>query len=187
MAPASAVFQVVASSDEAAPAIDFERQENSTNSWLAIDDMIRGNMATDQAILRRTKVLVDAPQGDACDMFPVSGTTGLFSERAVEVFGNALSDYAELLQITVNDKPYFFLKPTNRLPCLDRERSIVVPFPSDPKSVMKIKKYVFDKSRIHDPVVFFIPEVPYLFCTETIIQRSKAACLRWICFDPVDR
>ena len=170
------VFLVRPSIEEDRPEINFGRPENKKTDWLLVDQVLRGERREEDypSIL----VLVDHPEAERWDYYSVAGTCGLMSQRAVDLLEPYALPYFKFFQAWLNGASFFFPKRIHTLDCLDRQRSILVPFRTDPTHVKEIKRYRFRMESIIDPVLFSIPEVPSMFASQTIERLVRERELR---------
>ena len=170
------VFLVTPSTEEGRPCIDFTFRQNPENNWLLVDQVLRGERPAKD--YPSVLILVDHPEAEAWDLYTVPGTFGLMSERAVDLLLPYASGYFQFFQAWLNRASFFFLKRRLALDCLDRERSIFVPFGSGPHAIKLIKRFCFRKECIPDPLLFSIPDTPDLFATQTIERIIREEGLR---------
>src|SRR5262249_31676940 len=115
--------------------------------------------------------------------FEVAGTYGLLSKEVIEVIGDFMLQWFDLLEAQVNGRPFFLLRKKDTLSCFDQQNSIVISFPHQPGSIMRIDHYRFFKDRIPDPAVFPIPEIRWhLFATDSIKQMISARGFKGLYF-----
>jgi len=173
---AEQVYLVSPSDEEWRPVIDFTYPMNSENNWGLVDKVLRG--VKHDSEYPGVFVVVNDQRATQWDYYSVAGTFDLMSDRAATLIKPFASDYFKFFPAWLNAEPYFMLKSIKRLDCLDRERSLLVPFPSSPQKFMEIKKYSFRKECISDPLVFSIPERSVLLATESIEQMVRRENLR---------
>jgi hypothetical protein len=184
MTPTEHIYVVRPSSDETRPFIDFQIPENGRQiDWLRIANVLRGDRSLDE--YESVSLVVDHPEATNWDFYSCGGTMGLLSERAARSLGPHASICFDLVEASVNEAPFFFLRVREFLDCLDRARSDVVLYPSDPAAIMKFKRYAFFKDRIPDPALFMIPEGLFgPFGTDAVVHLIRAERLRG--FDIID-
>jgi len=108
-----------------------------------------------------------------------SGFDGLISVRAAEILRPYLSPCFALVDAFVNDTPYFLLKPIGTIDCLDRDKSVFIPYPERPWTNLGVEQYVFRKEIIPDPCLFKIPDHRgFMFGTDGIPEVIRANKLR---------
>lgn len=91
--------------------------------------------------------------------------------------------FFDFVPIAINDVPFLFLNQKAALDCLDRKRSVVTYFKSDPARIMEVKKYCFTQGAIIDPLVFPLPDTNYgLYATQTVKKAVEKARLRGVYF-----
>jgi hypothetical protein len=176
MAKCTQVFILRPSRQEGRPLIDFTRPENVKNDWLLAGQVLRGEAAEDA--YPPLLVLVNHPEAEAYDYYPMPGTSDLMSERAVNVLEPYGLPCFKFFQVWLNGASFFLLKRRKRLDVLDRDHSVLVPFPSDPRNIMEVVTFRFRKNDIVDPLLFSIPETSHLFATQTVARAVEKAGLR---------
>jgi hypothetical protein len=148
-------------------------------SWNSIGEILRGERpVSEYEPLDLVGPISNAPDWD---FYNCPGTLGMLSRRAVEIFEPYLATCFQPLEATVNGSPFFFLRIISTIDCLNRERSTIIPFNSDPTDIMRIERYYFKKDLIPDPVLFVIPEgSPHLFGSHSIPGLITKNSLRGI-------
>jgi hypothetical protein len=167
------VFRMGASIEDDRPEIPFDAPEHSGLDWGPLDEVL-----SDAAPVDAYKELyfhVPHPDAAKWGMYAVAGTSGLISQDAVEVIGRQSLRLFELLPARINNAVYYFLKPRERLACLDLSMSDVVRFKMPPYRVMEIRKFHFNKAAIPDSIVFSIPELPDEFVTGAVRDAIMAS------------
>jgi hypothetical protein len=184
MDPGEAIYLVSASVEDTRPIIDFTHAACQKINWQRIDEVLHGQRPV--ADYQEVSIPVEAPDATSWDYYSVPGTLGLISHKATELIGHSAFRLYQVLLAHLNGEQYYFLRPTDLLPCLDRENSEVVTFRSNPSRIKEIKKYSFKKELI-DPYLFFcIPESASLFATEAVYQVSRRGKLAGFDFQRVD-
>jgi hypothetical protein len=163
---------------EERPWIDFELPENQpTISWLDIGRILNGEAVASQYSLVR--LVVNEKDANEWHTYEVAGTYGLLSKTAVNLIGHNMTQWFEFLDAQINGLPFYFLRKKNCLSCLDRQNSLIVPFPGQPSSVMRIDRYRFFKDQVPDPAIFCIPEIRWhLFATDSIRRIIHSSNLK---------
>jgi hypothetical protein len=157
------VFMLTPSFEDYRPSIEFDVPANQGIDWLLLRKILLGERTTSD--YQEASLMVSNPAATSWGFYSVPGTLGLISEQAVTSIGSSAFRFYNLLPARLNDRKYFFLKPVELLACLDMEKSLLIPFRINPNRIKDIKKYGFHKSRISDPLIFSIPELPGLFAT----------------------
>jgi hypothetical protein len=172
------IFRIKHSIEEDRPEIDLELPNNGEAiDWLAVGEVLDGDREAEEWPL--VSVLVRGRDAIDWDCYGVGGTLGMYSQRAIEAMGAAIDDF-QLFAATMNDVRYYFLRCERKLDCLDHDRSTLVPYETT-TGIKDIKKYVFFQERIHDPLVFCIPERrSRLFATQSVIDCLRRAGCRGI-------
>lgn len=112
-------------------------------------------------------------------------TTGIFSQRAIDVLGPYLKSDFTLLPCTVNGKPHYYIVKRRATHRLDLDNSLVSRF--DDGSIMDIKRYRLRTKAVRDPSMFAIAEARQeIFATASIRTLVEQSGLKGIQFDPVD-
>jgi len=164
--------------------IDFELEDNSEIDWDVVNQILDDEITRDQ--YEPFHVVIKDEEALDWDFYSLPGTLGLLSKKAKDIFESYCTDYFEFLDATINSIPYFLIKEFNTLKCLDREHSILIPFKSDPNNVMQIKKYVFYKELIKDPLIFSIPESSDIYATQSVAQIIRESSLQGFHFELLD-
>jgi hypothetical protein len=177
------VFEFDYSVEDERPVIAFDTPANQGIDWLRLGAILRGERPS--ADYHEIRVVVQDPDASSWGIYSVPGTLGLISAEAVERIGRPVFRLYELLPAKINEADYYFLKPMEVLPCLDREKSEIILFRSNPSRVKEIRKYVFKKAMIPDPLVFSIPEsLARLFATPGVYERVVQSRIPGFCFTP---
>jgi len=175
----SAIYALKCSVAEDYPRIDFSCQSDDTD-WLLIAEMLDGEKPIDANYIEKANIKLLLPK-KAVDVVNFEFRL-MVSDKAKTLIGSLEIKNINFYKTYVNKVPFFHLVNLNILDCLDRQKSVVKVFPSDPNRVMKISKYVFQKGLIQDPSIFSIPEkLGNLFCTKKVsdeIFRSKLCGFR---------
>jgi len=96
--------------------------------------------------------------------------------------------FFDFFEARLNDVPFYLLSCKGTLDCLDREHSILVPFPHDPSRIMDIKQFRFHKERLVDPLFFAIPESwNGLFATPSVERLIRQRGLRGFVFSDAEQ
>jgi hypothetical protein len=171
------VYRLRVSIEYKRPRIDFDDFENADIDWLLIGDVLDGVKETNA--YSPVSIKVNHPKATSWDYYMAAGTLGVFSGRFVTLIGETCFELFDLMPLHLNGEAYFFLRCRDVVPCLDISRAEVTYFKSDPKAIMEVKKYAFDKTRLTDPWLFSLPE-PHgqLFATETVRQRALKHSLK---------
>lgn len=177
------IYLMVPSAEDDRPVIEFDAPVNQQIDWQQVDQVFQGERSPDD--YQSPHVTVAGPDATSWDCYSVPGTLGLFSTRAVEAIGHAALYLYTLFPATLNEARYHFLKPNTVLPVLDRTRSDVITFRSDPGRVKDITRYAFHTDRLSGPLVFSIPELPGLFVTASVYQLLLRYNIRGINLIPV--
>jgi hypothetical protein len=179
------VFLVEPTVEEDRPLIDFQFEENRSNNWLAIDQVLRGERPIEEYPAAHISVMHKA--ATEWDFYSVPGTFGLFSQRAVDLLAPYTSDNFDFLEARLCRLPFYFVKTRRLLDCLDRQRSVLVWFRSDPTRVKKIERHSFRKDLIEDPSLFSIPEQHGLFATQSVRTFIEQRRLKGFKFTDLER
>jgi len=169
----------------------FEVSRLPVGAWLiqANTDLIAGDRH-DVAAWQPYELYCSEPgstPATAWDYYAFQQSSGLFSKRAIDVLGSALSRCFTLLPSTLEGEPYYFLHCRAPIDCLVRDASKINFFPEpDDDKVLDIEAYVFDVDQVEDPLIFALPEQPFhLFATESIPKIVRKAKLKGFRFDSV--
>lgn len=171
--------------NEDRPWIDFELPQPGVTSWMRLGKVLNGEApASDYSVVRLA--IRDARAAD-WHSYEVAGTYGLLSKAVIDLIGRHMTKWFDLLEAWVNDIPFCFLRKKRVLDCLDHDHSVLVPFPSEPDTIMRIDRYCFHKERIPDPAVFPIPEMKWnLFATDSIKREIEARGLKGLYFSDAE-
>ena len=85
----------------------------------------------------------------------------------------------------MNDREYLFLRDENPIDCLDRKRSDLDVYQSDPSKILNVRHFVFTSDVPSDPVLFCLPGSFRLFATESLAKRIARSDLRGIVVEPL--
>lgn len=122
------------------------------------------------------------PPGD----FPtLGGTIPVFSETAVNEFGDMLYPNGEVLPLEGGEGKYYAYNVTRFVDALDEERSELVRFSHG--GIMRVVKHEFVPQAIGDAVIFKLPQTPrmYVYVTQPFVDRVRSAGLRGFLFEEV--
>jgi hypothetical protein len=163
------------------PRINFSIPSNRRYDWLKIGEMIEGALPVDIKVFKSIKIKVTT----SLKKFDALSFDGgiLISSSAKQFLELAQLEGIEFLPALVNDMDYAFLIVRRTIDCLDRDRSILVPFRSDPNSIKTITKYVFKKNLVPKRAIFKIPQRNLIFVTDTIkdeFQKSGLVGFKFI-------
>lgn len=116
--------------------------------------------------------------------FTTLGTIPVFSERAVTVLGDFLTQNGELLPLEYPEAKtaYFAFNVTRIIDALDRERTVAQWFDND--RIMVAERYAFHAERLRDAKIFKIPQSTPVFITDSFVQRLQGSGLEG--FAPVE-
>jgi len=175
------VYELDCSVEEDRPFIDFEQPENARQDWGMINEMIDDRVAVERPI--SIVITVGSPDALDWDFYMLPGTLGVVSRRAREVLAPFANRHFDFIELRLNDAPYFILRGTCPLDCLNRSRSELLFFKSNPAKVMEIRRYSFNRSVITDPIMFWIPErTGRIFCTpsvrDAVLKNLRGARIR---------
>ncbi len=167
---------------EDCPTIDADSpQTEKTYSWWNIGEIVLGEIPVEQ--YQPLRLATTGAHAGKWDVFGVPLTFGLFSQAAIDAIGKYMTGYFDLLPAFVDDRKFYLPRLVKQLDCLDRAKSTIEPFRSNPQSIMLIIKYAFFKDRIPDPAVFAIPERRYsMYATDSVKNAAEAAKLQGLYF-----
>jgi len=142
--------------------------------WADLETILRGaRTAADY------QTLTLAPSDPEAWDIHECGPFGMISAAAANVLASFLKTSFELLEVTVGTAPYYFLRGLDFVECLDRKRSVLHFFKSDPTSIKNVEKYVFRKKLIPRDSLFRIPEAPNeVFATDAAASAIRRSNLR---------
>ncbi len=160
----SKIFEVRTSLEDNRPEIDFEIPENVKINWGLIGEYIAGSRPAQEYVPIEITVLSEL--ATEWDFYFFAAPFGLFSARAVDIFGEKSFKNYHLFPAQINGADYFFLKCLERLDCLDKEKSVYTAFTDAPDRFMTIEKYVFDLKKIDAECFFSIPQNENLYCSQ---------------------
>jgi hypothetical protein len=112
----------------------------------------------------------------------------MWSQRAKDLLWPYANGCLRCFQTSLNGAPYYILRVAKELAidCLDRDRSELKYFPKNPNDIMDIKRYAFYRERLHDPMIFHVPERPEILGTQSIKQIVEEAGLKGFRFEDVE-
>lgn len=178
------IFEISPSTEDDRPQIAFDAEANQRIDWQKLDGVLRGQRPIGD--YDEVRVSIPGPRACSWGFFSVPGTLGLISAIAVDRIGHSVFRHFDLLPAKLNDATFYFLKPKEYLPCLDREKSEIITFRADPGRVKEIRKYSFNKNMLSDPLVFSIPEaLSRLYATTTVYNRVVESGIPGFRFSPV--
>lgn len=122
------------------------------------------------------------------DYYSFGSTSGLFSPRAIKVFGKYLAHCFDPLPANLEGSTYYFLHCRAPIDCLDIDACEISYFsPPNDRDIMSIDRYVFKKNCVKEELIFTIPEQPWnLFATSGIPKIAKQAKVKGLEFRVVD-
>ena len=153
MKPAQRVYVVGPSFEDWRPMLSYDDQRID---WLRIGDVLRGDRPVED--YEFVSMVVDHPEASEWDFYMCGGSMGLLSGKAAQFLKPCAAQCFDLLEASLNDAPFFFLRIREYLDCLDRGKSEIVPYRHDSRRIKQIRRYSFFKDRIPDPSLFVIPE-----------------------------
>lgn len=172
------VFIVSSSLQNKRPEIDFEDDAISeATDWMLVGDILSGEVSAK----KYSEVKLKLRARDACkwDFYRCGSALGLISQKAADVLRKSAAKSFALLPASINGSPYYFLRVKGSIDCLDKKKSEIVPFRSDPKAIQWIEKYVFRKKQLVDPSLFVIPEgIWHLLATDGVRGLIEAHKLK---------
>ena len=116
------------------------------------------------------------------DYFQFPSTSGLLSQRAIDVLMPHLDYCFVPLPSSLEGERYYFLHTKKTIDALNVEESDIV---YSDTTIIWIKRYEFYMDRLSDPVIFSIPQFrPFLFATESIPEIVENAGLNGFEFRP---
>lgn len=187
--PSETIYWLSVSVDERYPRIDFSHPKNRGVDWLGLAALIDGgSQASDP--FGHSPVITVVPKGRkrslAVDALWLEHRV-LVSERARRTFGELKMPEVEFLALTVNEEPFYALRVSRRIDCLDRERSRIQYFQSDPTRILTIRRHVFRKEHVPDPALFELPgSRARLFATSGVKLAAEHAGLVGIEFVDIE-
>ena len=163
------------------PIVDFSLPENGRKvSWSLIGQILEDKAPT--GLYKPVHLVVKEANATEWDTYSAAGTYGLMSQRAVALVGDSMTLCFEFLEAYINEAPYFLLKPTGHLDCLDYDKSDIVYWDIDPYNIKTIKHCSFHKQQIPEAIVFRLPDWHGLFATAPIKAMIDKAGLKGFCF-----
>lgn len=162
--PTDNVFLIAPSFEEHRPTIDFTNPCNRSIDWYLVGEVLSGNEPVEA--YQRPSILVVHDDWSDWDYYSVPGTFGLMSSRAVTKLPQESLRMFDVLEASLNDVPFFFLRQREQLDCFDRENAETMSFRANPARIKEVRKYAFKKNIPEDPLLFSVPEVPELFATD---------------------
>jgi hypothetical protein len=169
--------------EESRPQIDFEAADNGGNDWLVVGEVVDGTRPVQD--YPQVAVRVDHPRANQWDAYMVAGTRGLFSKRFVNLVGRAAFQGLSLLPASLNGEEYYFLRCEAPVDCFDRINAVFETFEHAPDEIMEITHYAFREDCLPVDACFVVPELPYLFATESVVDRIQAAKLKGVMLQPL--
>jgi hypothetical protein len=125
-------------------------------------------------VVRDAKQNKDLLPGD----FPsLGGHAPTFSQNAVEVLGDFLSEAGQVLPLRSDEGVYFVVNVTKVVDALDEEASEIKRFPDG--RIMRIVRHQFKPDRLHGIAMFKLPQAPqmYTYVTDQFVERVRDAGL----------
>lgn len=185
-----AIYWLSVSVDEGYPRIDFSHPKNRGVDWLGLAALIDGDSQSRQ-YPEHPAVITVVPKGRkrslAVDALWLEHRV-LVSERARRALGELKLPGVEFLALTVNEEPFFALRVSRQIDCLDRERSRIQYFQSDPTRILTIRRHVFRKEHVPDPALFELPgSRARLFATVGVKLAAENAGLVGIEFVDIEQ
>lgn len=185
----STVFAILQSCEEGRPDGIPQRSSCNADFWKNFD-IIRGN-SHDLSEWEPMDLVCGDPGLTPVaewDYFSTTGTSGLFSQRAVDALQKLWIGYFDAMPSLLEGQPYYFLHCRETIDCLNLYESEIIYFdPPDDHDIMRIRQYAFHKSMLTDPLIFTIPQEPYfLFATDSVPRISEAAGLKGLEFRKLD-
>ena len=114
--------------------------------------------------------------------FPWLGSdTLILRERAVDLLGDLIAPYGELLPLECDEAVLAAFNVHRIIDALDERRSTVVRYPSSGR-VMAIERHAFAPEIVGEAVIFKIPEVGSTYVTDEFVNRVETAGLRGLDF-----
>lgn len=186
---ARTVFRLWQSVEEDRPDGYTQRDSCSADYW-ANHEIIRGR-SHDLSAWEPMDLYCYDPRGARAtdwDYFGHSGSSGLFSQRAVDALAKYWAPCFDAMPSIFEDHPYYLLHCRNSIDCLDLSASNIKYLPPpDENDIHEIKQFVFHKAVLHDPLIFTVPQQPLsLFATESIPAIVETANLKGIEFCKLD-
>jgi hypothetical protein len=179
------VYNMFPSGEDHRPQIDLEKHGYS-DEWKELARPFPERVE----VLQSNRLAFNCDASDALDWdwYWRVGMWGMWSQRAKDLLWPYARKHLRCFLTTLNDQPYYILHVDKKLAvdCLDRERSDLEFFKSDPASVKRIRKYVFKQELLTDPLVFNIPEVNAILSTRTIRQMVFDAGLKGFHFEDAE-
>jgi len=185
----STVFEIRQSGEEGRPYGIPQRKSGNADFWKNLD-IIRGD-CHDLSEWQPMDLFCGEPgltPVTEWDYFGKTGTSGLFSQRAVDALQKLWIRCFDAMPSLLEGRPYYFLHCRETIDCLNVQESQIVYFdPPDDHNIMRIERYAFHKSMLTDPLIFTIPQEPYfLFATDSVPRISEAAGLKGLEFRKLD-
>jgi len=160
---------------DVSPSYEEERPEISWDDhqqydWYTIGEVALANMPVSE-YPRHLEIQVDAEDATEWHGYSAPGTTGVFSEEFLDSVGPQALRLFTKLPIAVNSCPYYFLRPTKRIACVDLSRSQYITFPHDHSRIMNIDHCEFTDAVPSQELLFEAEEQYWLLATPSLIDR----------------
>ena len=184
MLPDVSIFTIGPSKVSNQPRIDNTRPENKYD-WIAVEQVLCRYAPKHE--YSPPMLHVDDPSANHWDYYCEPGTGGeLVSRRLKEVLLPMVAPCFSFLPAYINGHEYYFLVRESAIDCLDRAQSDIMWSARDPSRVALVRKYAFRTERLHDPLVFAIPEFSgRVFFTEGAKRQVEVQQLRGMQFTKV--
>jgi hypothetical protein len=147
--------------------------------WLEIDERYKAGHPIDDLLAQITYSLRLGrhwPRVDCVDMSPGLAVSGQGRAALIALGVPGM----QFLRFRINSESFYLFYTDRRLDCLDRQRSELLYFQSDPKQVMEVQRYVFKEERVQPCDVFTVPERSdgiFFWCQETFVTDAVRATL----------
>lgn len=182
MIPVFRIFRLGSSLEQDRPQIDFELPENAKLDWDLINQVLDGRVSNENAL--PINIIVNSTEATKWDFF---GIPGIFSQRAHDLLLPFATNHFAFCKLALNGIPYFIPKPTIPLDCLDKEKSVIIPYRHDRSRIKDVKVFHFKRDLIPEHVLFWIPELPSrILCTDAIRSLIHTRGFRGFRFDEIE-
>lgn len=125
----------------------------------------------------------DLPLGDALGF----GANFLVNDAVRQLFTDLGISGIEYLPMEYQGITYYLPNVTEKIDCLDRQRSAALYSPTNKDRILFVNKYCFHEHLIGEKIMFRLKDEPrrMAFVTETVVSALREAGMKGFCYELV--
>ncbi|WP_459554321.1 hypothetical protein [Lacunimicrobium album] len=176
-------FELIHSTEEKRPEINFSTPTNSSIDWEEASAVIVGDLPLENYV--PLHISIKSKSYDKWHGYLDGGMGGMFSADFIDSWDDDEFEYYSFLPVFLNASVYYFLRRNQLVDCLDRDRSNLLYYKSNPSEIMTINAFAFT-STAPKYRFFSIPEYPLrIFASQELQARFQRNPFKGVAFVPL--